>query len=153
MAELSESKMRQIAKEEAEKEVSRITKSLNRKIDEIVKCNEESNKILARLERLLLGEEGVDEQDTLRARALFAYAHAKESSDSRFSERTLPVIQWYEDMERIPRGDKHSKLDSLGKIINLYDNISWLLGIIGIATIFNAIPVIKTIIDWISNFS
>lgn len=153
MAELSESKMRQIAKEEAKKEVMRVNKSLNKKIDSLVKCNKETNEILGRLERLLYGEQGVDEADTLRARALFAYEFARRTTETKTLDRVQPVVNWFERMSEKEKGHKHSRLESLSRMITFYDNIGWLLSIIGIATVFNAVPVIQGILQWLNNLS
>ena len=101
------------------------------------------------MERLLLGEIGTNEEDTLKARANFAYLYAKKNTDLQIIERAEPALDWFEDMNLCEKGQKESKLESLGKMITFYTNVRWLLGLIGITTIVNSIPIIQGIIEWI----
>jgi hypothetical protein len=138
MAELTEKEVRAIAKEEASKVQKEILKELS-----------DVKTTLSRLERLLLGEMGINEEDALKAKANFAYLYAKKNTDSRVVERVEPVIEWFEDMNNRERGEKESKLESLGKMIVFYNNAKWLLGIIGVTSVLSSIPVLQSIIEWI----
>jgi len=104
------------------------------------------------LERLLLGEEGVCEDDTIKGRNNFAYMYAKRNTDMKIVERALPALRWFEDMDTIEKGSNESSLETLGKVITFYSNIRWIIGIIGITTIINAIPIIQGILVWIEKF-
>jgi len=137
MAELTERQVRSIAREEALK----IQKDVLKELGEV-------KSTLSRLERLLLGEIGTNEEDTLKARANFAYLYAKKNTDLKIIERAEPALDWFEDMNCCEKGQKESKLESLGKMITFYINIRWLLGLIGFTTIVNSIPIIQNIIEW-----
>jgi len=137
MAELTEREVRSIAREEALK----IQKDILKELTEV-------KSTLSRLERLLLGEIGTNEEDTLKARANFAYLYAKKNTDLQIIERAEPALDWFEDMNLCEKGQKESKLESLGKMITFYTNVRWLLGLIGITTIVNSIPIIQGIIEW-----
>lgn len=137
MAELTEREVRSIAREEALK----IQKDVLKELTEV-------KSTLSRLERLLLGEIGTNEEDTLKARANFAYLYAKKNTDLKIIERAEPALDWFEDMNCCEKGQKESKLESLGKMITFYTNIRWLLGLIGFTTIVNSIPIIQNIIEW-----
>lgn len=137
MAELTEREVRSIAREEALK----IQKDVLKELWEV-------KSTLSRLERLLLGEIGTNEEDTLKARANFAYLYAKKNTDLKIIERAEPALDWFEDMNCCEKGQKESKLESLGKMITFYTNIRWLLGLIGFTTIVNSIPIIQNIIEW-----
>ncbi len=135
---LTEREVRKIAREEAMK----IQKDVLKEISEI-------KSTLSRLERLLLGEIGTNEEDTLKARANFAYLYAKRNTDSRIIERAVPALEWFEDMNKCKKGEKESKLESLGKMITFYNNLKWVLGIIGFTTVINSIPILESIIKWV----
>ena len=137
MAELTEREVRSITREEALK----IQKDVLKELGEV-------KSTLSRLERLLLGEIGTNEEDTLKARANFAYLYAKKNTDLKIIERAEPALDWFEDMNCCEKGQKESKLESLCKVITFYTNIRWLLGIIGFTTIVNSIPIIRSIIEW-----
>lgn len=137
MTELTEREVRSIAREEALK----IQKDVLKELGEV-------KSTLSRLERLLLGEIGTNEEDTLKARANFAYLYAKKNTDLKIIERAEPALDWFEDMNCCEKGQKESKLESLGKMITFYTNIRWLLGLIGFTTIVNSIPIIQNIIEW-----
>ena len=137
MAELTEREVRSIAREEALK----IQKDVLKELTEV-------KSTLSRLERLLLGEIGTNEEDTLKARANFAYLYAKKNTDSGIIEDAKPAIEWFKDMNLCEKGQKESKLESLGKVITFYTNIRWLLGLLGFTTIVNSIPIIRSIIEW-----
>lgn len=143
-----EKDIRRIAREESEKVFAKATKRMCQDI-EVVRAGMEQNKeILSRLERLLLGEIGIDEGDTLKARATFAYNYAKRNTDLRIIERAEPALDWFEDMNTLEAGHKETKLESLGKLIEFYMNVRWLLALIGFTTILNALPYIVSIIEW-----
>ena len=135
---LTEREVRKIAREEA----MRIQKDVLKEISEI-------KSTLSRLERLLLGEIGTNEEDTLKARANFAYLYAKRNTDSRIIERAVPALEWFEDMNKCKKGEKESKLESLGKMITFSNNLKWVLGIIGFSTVINSIPILENIIKWV----
>lgn len=135
---LTEREVRKIAREEAIKVQKEILKELS-----------DVKSTLSRLERLLLGEIGTNEEDTLKARANFAYLYAKRNTDSRIIERAVPALEWFEDMDECEKGEKESKLESLGKMITFYNNLKWVLGVIGFTTVINSIPVLESIIKWV----
>mgnify|MGYP000895783572 FL=1 len=116
---------------------------------DVLKEISEIKSTLSRLERLLLGEIGTNEEDTLKARANFAYLYAKRNTDSRIIERAVPALEWFEDMNECEKGEKESKLESLGKMITFYNNLKWVLGIIGFSTVINSIPILESIIKWV----
>lgn len=142
---LTEERVREIAREE----VSREIKKISLEIKDLRKALEEQGKILARLERLLLGEIGVETEDTLKARANFAYQHAKKDEDLRITERVLPMIEWYEDWRVPEEGSSESKFSILGKMITAYTSMKWLLAVLAGAMAVNAVQAIKIIIDFI----
>ena len=135
---LTEREVRKIAREEAMK----VQKDVLKEISEI-------KSTLSRLERLLLGEIGTNEEDTLKARANFAYLYARRNTDSRIIERAVPALEWFEDMNKCKKGEKESKLESLGKMITFSNNLKWVLGIIGFSTVINSIPILENIIKWV----
>ena len=135
---LTEREVRKIAREEAIKVQKEILKELS-----------DVKSTLSRLERLLLGEIGTNEEDTLKARANFAYLYAKRNTDSRIIERAVPALEWFEDMNECEKGEKESKLESLGKMIIFYNNLKWVLGIIGFSTVINSISILESIIKWV----
>lgn len=142
MTELTRNQVRAIAKEEAMKVQKEVLKELS-----------DVKETLSRLERLLLGEVGTEEEDTLKARANFAYLYAKRNTDARIIDRAMPAIKWFEDMDEIEPGCKESKLDTLGRIIGLFGKIEWLLTLLGVTTVINAIPIVKSVLEWINNLS
>lgn len=137
MAELTEKEVRSIAREEAMKVQAEVLKEIT-----------EVKTTLSRLERLLLGEIGTNEEDTLKARANFAYLYAKKNTDLKIIERAVPALDWFHDMDCCEKGEKESKLESLGKLIGLYNNIKWILGLIGFTTIVNSIPIVEGLVKW-----
>ena len=68
---ITENQIRRIAREEALK----VQRDVLKEIGDI-------KTTLDRLERLLLGEVGSNEEDTLKARANFAYLYAKRNTES-----------------------------------------------------------------------
>ena len=146
---ITESKVKEIAR----KEDVIVEKKLTKKIVQLECSIAKNTEILKRLERLLLGEEGVNDDDTIKGRNNFAYLYARHNADMKLVERSLPALEWYEDMDHKERGDKENKLETLGKVITFYSNIRWILGIIGATTIINAIPIIQGIIVWIEKLS
>ena len=139
---ITERDIRKIAREESFKvikaEMSTIKEELKKQGD-----------ILARLERLLLGEAGVSENETLKWKANFAYQYARMNTESRIIERATPALDWFEDMSCTEPGSKESKLEALGKLVTFYTNIRWLLALIGVTTILNSLPVLETLFRWI----
>lgn len=150
---MTEQEVRRIAREESqiifEKSIATVTKQL----EEVKKFSQQNQKTLARLERLLLGEMGVDKDDTLKARATFAYQHARKNTELRVVERALPALQWFEDWDTPEVGSDRSKLQILGEIITAYSNIKWLLTFLGVTTLLNALPAIKLIIEFVEGLS
>ncbi len=142
MAELTKTQVRAIAKEESMKVQKEVLKELS-----------DVKETLSRLERLLLGEVGTEEEDTLKARANFAYLYARRNTDAKIIDRAKPAIKWFEDMNETEPGCKESKLDTLGRIIGLFGKIEWLLALLGVTTVVNAIPIFKSVLEWISNLS
>jgi len=142
MAELTKTQVRAIAKEESMKVQKEVLKELS-----------DVKETLSRLERLLLGEVGTEEEDTLKARANFAYLYARRNTDAKIIDRAKPAIKWFEDMNETEPGCKESKLDTLGRIIGLFGKIEWLLALLGVTTVVNAIPIFKDVLEWISNLS
>lgn len=143
---LTEAQVRKIAKEESLKIIKR----------EILDIKEELRKqgnILGRLERLLLGEDGVSQDETLKWKANFAYQYARMNTESKIIDRADPALRWFEDMNTIEPGCKETKLESLGKLITFYTNIRWLLALIGFTTVINAVPVIETILKWVAELA
>lgn len=143
---LTEAQVRKIAKEESLKIIKR----------EILDIKEELRKqgnILGRLERLLLGEDGVSQDETLKWKANFAYQYARMNTESKIIKRARPALDWFEDMSTIEPGCKETKLESLGKLITFYTNIRWLLALIGVTTLINAVPVIEAILRWIAGLT
>jgi hypothetical protein len=139
---LTESQVRKIAREETAKLLAQ----------EMVVIKEELKKqgdILARLERLLLGEEGVSQDETLKWKANFAYQYARMNTELKVIERAKPALDWFEDMNTTEPGCKETRMESLGKLITFYTNIRWFLALIGITTLLNAVPVIKSILEWL----
>lgn len=142
MPDITEKEIRRIAREEA----LAIQKDVLKELSEV-------KSTLARLERLLLGELGTNEEDTLKSRANFAFMYAKRNTDLKIIERAEPALDWFEDMNTLEKGYKESKLESLGKLITFFMNTRWLLGVIGFTTIIssiNSIPVIVNLIKWLS---
>ena len=135
---MDEDRVRVIAREESTKLFATLSKNINK-----------NTKILSRLERLLLGEVGVNEEDTIKARANFAYLFAKQNTANQIVERLTPALKWFEDMDEIESGDKESKLDSLGKIISFYTGVKFLFGLIGFTTLVNSIPILVTVLKWL----
>lgn len=145
MAELTEKQVKKIAHEEANKVFAK----------EMAIIREELKKqgiILARLDRLLLGELGTEAEETLKYRASFAYKFAKENTDKRLPERSDKVLRWFEDWNEPEIGQAESKIEILGKVVNSYSSLKWLLGLFGTTTLLGAIPAIKMILEWINNF-
>ena len=142
MAELTKTQVRAIAKEESMKVQKEVLKELS-----------DVKETLSRLERLLLGEVGTEEEDTLKARANFAYLYARRNTDAKIIDRAKPAIKWFEDMNETEPGCKESKLDTLGRIIGFFGKIEWLLALLGVTTVVNAIPIFKSVLEWVSNLS
>ena len=143
---LTESQVRKIAREESLKIIKK----------EILDIKEELRKqgsILGRLERLLLGEDGVSQDETLKWKANFAYQYARMNTESKIIDRADPALKWFEDMNTIEPGCKETKLESLGKLITFYTNIRWLLALIGVTTVINAVPVIEEILKWVAELA
>jgi len=124
MAQMTEKDIRRIAREESLIVVQDIS-------DKLTKQSE----ILSRIDRLLLGEIGTDENDTLKARATFAWAYAKRNTELKVIERAIPALTWFEDMNTPDKGCKDSKLDILGNMITAWSSGKWLLGLFGVVNV------------------
>ena len=121
---LTEREIRKIAREEALK----VQKDVLKEISEV--------KItLFRLERLLVGEVGINEEDTLKARANFAFMYAKRNSEAKVIERAAPALDWFHDMNTPEKGCSESRLDTLGKIITAWSSAKFMLGLFGVINI------------------
>ena len=135
---ITERQIRRIAREEALK----VQRDVLKEIGEI-------KTTLDRLERLLLGEIGSNEEDTLKARANFAYLYAKKNTDLKIIERAIPALDWFEDMNQIERGCSESKLSILGKIITSWTSIKWLGGLFGVINLATLLGLVLLIINFI----
>lgn len=143
---LTEKDVKKIAREEAFKVVAK----------EMLTIKEELQKqggILARLERLLLGENGANQDETLKWKANFAYQYARMNTESKIIEKADPALRWFHDMNTLEPGCRETKIESLGKLITFYTSIRWLLALMGITTLLNAIPIIETSIKWLSELA
>jgi len=138
MPELTEKQIRRIAREEALLVQRDVLKELGE-----VKAS------LARMERLLLGELGTDAEDTLKARATFAYQYAKRNVDAHIIERAAPALDWFEDMNQIERGCSESKLSTLGKMITSWTSIKWLGGLFGVINLATLLGLVLLIVNFI----
>lgn len=138
---LTENQIRKIAREEALK----VQRDVLKEITDI-------KTTLDRLERLLLGEIGSNEEDTLKARANFAYLYAKKNTDIKVIERAIPALDWFEDMNQIERGCSESKLSILGKMITSWTSIKWLGGVLGVVSFSTLLGIILLIINLIRIF-
>lgn len=135
---LTEREIRKIAREEALK----VQKDVLKEITGI-------KTTLDRLERLLLGEIGSNEEDTLKARANFAYLYAKKNTDLKVIERAIPALDWFEDMNQIERGCSESKLSILGKMITSWTSIKWLGGLFGVINLATLLGLVLLIVNFI----
>lgn len=135
---ITEREIRKIAREEALK----VQRDVLKEITDI-------KKTLDRLERLLLGEIGSNEEDTLKARANFAYLYAKKNTDLKVIERAIPALDWFEDMNQIERGCSESKLSILGKMITSWTSIKWLGGLFGVINLATLLGLVLLIINFI----
>ena len=145
---VTKTEVRQIAQEESKKICEESITALKEQIECLQNVINQSSKTLARLERLLLGELGVEENDTLKARTNYAYKYAKRNTDLKIVDRALPALEWFEDMNQKEHGSEESKLDSLGKIINAYTSLKWILGFLGITTVLSLLSDLG-ILSWI----
>jgi len=150
---MTEQEVRRIAREESQEIFEKSIGKVTDQIKLVKELSEQNQKTLARLERLLLGEMGVDKDDTLKARANYAYQYAKRNSDLRIVERAIPALQWFEDWSCPEVGCNESKLQMLGKIITAYSSLKWLLAFLGITTLVNALPAVKMIIEFVEGLS
>ena len=131
MDQRTEKEVRQIAKEEAIKVGGDILKEM----EQLKLSTVENEKILKRLERLLLGEIGTDESETLKAKANFAYLYAKRNTDANLVAKFMPIAEWFDDMNIPEKGCDESKFDTLGKMITAYSSMRWLAGLFGVVSI------------------
>jgi hypothetical protein len=143
---LTEKEVRKIAREESFKIVAKEILSIKEEL-------EKQGEILGRLERLLLGENGASQDETLKWKANFAYQYARMNTENKIIDRADPALKWFEDMSTIEPGCKETKLESLGKLITFYTSIRWLLALIGVTTLINAVPVIEAILKWITGLT
>lgn len=135
---LTETEIRSIAREESMKVLSGITSE----ISAIKKVSNQNKEILGRLERLLLGEEGMDENDTMKWKINYAYRYAKKNTDIEIVKRSVPAIEWFEDMNTPDKGCKDSKLEILGKIVTAYSSLKWVAGFFGVVSVSTFIGLI-----------
>ena len=135
---ITENQIRRIAREEALK----VQRDVLKEIGDI-------KTTLDRLERLLLGEVGSNEEDTLKARANFAYLYAKRNTETKVIERAIPALDWFEDMNQIERGCSESKLSILGKMITSWTSIKWLGGLFGAINLATLLGLVLLIINFI----
>lgn len=135
---ITEREIRKIAREEALKVQREVLKEIT-----------DIKTTLDRLERLLLGEIGSNEEDTLKARANFAYLYAKKNTDLKVIERAIPALDWFEDMNQIERGCSESKLSVLGKMITSWTSIKWLGGLFGVINLATLLGLVLLIINFI----
>jgi len=141
---ITEKEVRRIAREES-------LKIITKELTQIKKELKKQGEILARLDRVLLGELGAEKDETLKWRANFAYQQAMSIKNSKVLERIEPMLALFEDWNLVEKGEKESKLESLGKMIVTYRNIRWLLAILGVTTLLNALPVLSEIAQWFAN--
>ncbi len=134
---MTEAKVKKIAEDVAEKKMETILKKMN-----------EQGKILDRLNRALLGEEGVPNEETLAHRARVAHTFA--TANAPLIDDLAEMQKWYTRWSTPNPGCKESNFQKMGKLIKLQDNVTWLLGLIGVVSIFNAIPVVKWIAELIT---
>jgi len=146
MAELTVKQVRRIAKEESDI-------AIREAISEIKKQLDENNDVLKQLKRLLLGEIGINEEESLRKKAIFAYDFAEKEIDKCMPERIGKVVEWYEDNEEIKKGSSESNFETNAKMRLAYRNFKWLIGLLGVTTVMSAIPVIERVIGWIEKLS
>lgn len=139
---ITEAEVRKIAKEESEKIMK---EAMNKMATDIARNTE----ILSRLERLLLGEAGMDEGDTIKARATFAWAYAKRNTDLKVIERAIPALDWFEDMNTPEKGCLESKLDILGKIITAFTSLKWVAGFFGVVSVSTFLGLIFLVYQFI----
>lgn len=135
---ITEGQIRRIAREEALK----VQKDVLKEIFEI-------KTTLSRLERLLLGEMGSNEEDTLKARANFAYLYAKRNTEAKVIERAVPALNWFDDMNIPEQGCSESKLSILGKMITSWTSIKWLGGLFGVINLATLLGLVLLIINFI----
>ena len=110
----------------------------------------ENTHILGRLERLLVGEEGTEESDTLKARANFAYGYAKHNSELKLWEKTTPIIDWFNDMNTPDKGCKKSNFEIDGEVREAFKNLKFILGLFGVVNLTTLIAVIILLRDFLS---
>lgn len=142
MPELTEKRVREIAQEE-----------LNSKLLDFQAKVDSMYETLSRLERILLGEEGISEDSSLKRHAAIAYDYVRRNSELKIVERALPALQWYEDMRRPEPGCSESKLETLGKIITAYGNAKWILGLFGVTSIATLIIAINIVVEFINKLT
>jgi glycerol-3-phosphate dehydrogenase len=145
---MTEQEVRRIAREESMQVFEKSIATVTKQIEEIKMVSKQNQSTLGRLERLLLGEMGTDKDDTLKARATFAYQYAKRNTELKIVERAIPALLWFEDWNTPEMGSKESKMQSLCKLVTFYNNIRWFLALLGITTLINAVPAIKLILEF-----
>jgi len=136
---MTEDQIKKIARKAAAEEVSMTMKTLEDKIDA-------QGEMLSKLYRVLLGEEGIPEEETLSYRARMAHEFAR--SNLNVVEEVVPILAWYKRWNTPQPGCDESYFQKLGRIISLYDKVKWLLGLLIATSVFNAIPAIKGIMEF-----
>lgn len=138
---LTEKEIRAIAREES----MNVLKDITSEISAIKRVSNQNKEILGRLERLLLGEEGSNEDETMKWKTNFAYIYAKRNTELKIIDRAIPALDWFEDANTPDKGCKESKLEILGKMITAYTSFKWLagfLGVVSLSTFFGLIMLI-----------
>jgi hypothetical protein len=143
MPEITEQKVRQIAKEEANK----VHKKLTADILVIKEVGLSNKKTLDSIKRMLMGEFKEDSAYALKGKADFAYQYARKNTDLQIIPRALPALEWFERMNTPEPGDDCSSLIKLGKMINAYDKIAWLWTLVGASLFTNILISVPKIIE------
>jgi len=146
---MTEQEVRRIAREESMAVFEKSISSLKKELGAVKRSTKKTQSTLERLERLLLGEMGVEKEDTLKARATYAYEYAKRNVDAHIIERAIPALDWFEDMNQIERGCSESKLSTLGKMITSWTSIKWLGGLFGVINLATLLGLVLLIVNFI----
>lgn len=146
---MTEKEIRQIAREEAMAIFEKGIKGVKDELNEVKKLSIQNSKTLAKIERLLLGEFG-DSDEALKAKATYAFNHAKKVEESTLLEDSAVALDWFKDMDTPDKGCVDSKLDILGKMIAGYNARKWfgnLLGVVNVATFIGLIIAVMKFLE------
>ena len=138
---MTEDQIKKIAKDEAKKQVNMSLKTLEAKIDM-------QGQMLEKLYRVLLGEEGLPEEETVSYKARMAHEFAR--SNVNVVGEVIPIIDWFSDWSKPQPGCDESYFQKLGKMVSLYDKLKWLFGILIATSVVNAVPVVEKIIAFLN---